>query len=408
MKNDMEMAMNGCADFMRTRRQFLGLAASGAAWSMLPQSAFASTSGSKDPRFLTIVLRGALDGLAAVAPIGDPHYADLREGFNLTGEHVLPLDNLFALNANMPNFGKLYRDKDALVVQAVGTSYRNRSHFDGQDVLESGLNRTGGSSGWLNRATSHLMSEKRARPNHAVSLGYTAPLIMQGDAPVMSWAPQVLNQPSEDTINRILGLYEQSEPELAALLRQGAAMDVGMEKSKYSARSNQRFMAELSQTIQFFKDPEGPRVAALSSDGWDTHSAQNPVEGKLSDLLSDLDAGIGLLRQELAPIWDDMVIAIVTEFGRTVRINGTAGTDHGNGSAAFLMGGAVKGGKVVADWPGLDERSLFEGRDLMPTTPINSVFKGILRDHLGVEKKALAQTVFPDSGDIPPLDGLIG
>lgn len=407
MKNEHDFHIDGCADFMRSRRQFLGFAAAGAAWSMLPQTAFASGAGSKDPRFLTIVLRGALDGMAVAAPIGDPYYADLRGDFGLSGKHVMPLDSLFALNANMPNLGQLYQDKDALIVHAAGTSYRKRSHFDGQDVLESGLNRTGGASGWLNRATSHIMSGAKARPNLAVSMGYTAPLIMQGDAPVMSWAPQVLNQPSEDTLNRILGLYEAHEPELATLLRQGAEMDKGMMKSKFSARSNKRFLEELSQTVRFFKDPDGPRVAALSSDGWDTHAAQNPVKGKLANLLKDLDSGIGFLREELSPIWDDMVIAIVTEFGRTVRINGTAGTDHGNGSAAFLIGGAVKGGRVVADWPGLSEKALFQGRDLMPTTHINAIFKGVLHDHLGVDKKALAETVFPDSQNIQPMSGLI-
>ncbi|MBL4876317.1 MAG: DUF1501 domain-containing protein [Cohaesibacteraceae bacterium] len=398
----------GCSEFQLSRRKLLIGSAAGAAYAMLPSTALSSLAGSRDPRFLTIILRGALDGLAIVPPIGDPSYADVRGKFGLSGESVIPLDGLFALNAHMPNLARLFMQKDALIVHAAASPYRNRSHFDGQDVLESGIKHTGGSTGWLNRAVSHLASNQPARPSLAVSMGYTAPLIMRGAAPVMSWAPQVYTQPSSSTLDRILALYDARDPKLAGLLRTGIEMDAGQMPDKNKKRNQAaQFRKEIAQTISFFTDPDGPRIAALSADGWDTHSSQNPVKGRMAGLLKILDEGIASLEKGLKPIWDDTVITIVTEFGRTVNINGTKGTDHGTATAAFLIGGAVKGGRVISDWPGLKQNQLYDGRDLMPTTNINSVFKGVLKDHLGLDDRLLASKVFPDSVDVKPMSGLV-
>ena len=394
-----------CLDYVNTRRNFLKASVAGAAWAMLPKTT--SSAASADPRLMVIVLRGALDGLAAVAPIGDPDYADLRGGFELGKDNVLPLDGFFALNANMPQLAALYAAGDALIVHAVATDYRERSHFDGQDALESGFAKLSGDSGWLNRALAVLPKQGRAKPVSGVTLGHTAPLIMRGAAEIMSWAPQAFAAPDDDTVQRILALYEARDPELAKFLggEDNSATDsmTGQKKGKQA-----EFTAEIKQAARFLTEPDGPRIAAMSSDGWDTHAAENPVKGRLATMLSALDAGIGTLKTELAAVWPDTVIVLVTEFGRTAAINGTNGTDHGTGGTAFLIGGAVKGGRVVADWPGLGESSLYEGRDLKPTTRLNAVFKGVLRDHLGVGETALSETVFPDSEDMSAVDGLVG
>jgi len=396
-----------CEAMPLSRRKLLKTTAAGAAWAMLPTTATASAAGSNDPRLLVIVLRGALDGLATVPPMGDPHYSSLREGFGLEATAVLPLDGFFALNANMPNLARLYAQGDAALIHASATSYRSRSHFDGQDILESGLDRAGGSSGWLNRATQLLSSHSRARPPGAVSIGYASPLIMQGDAPVLTWSPQFYPHPDSDTLDRILALYADRDPKMAEMLRNGISNGANANDERFQLRNaNKLFLKEIEQTVTFFSDTEGPRIAALSSDGWDTHAAQNPVKGKLANKLKVLDQGIAILAHGMAQAWDDTVVAIVTEFGRTAAINGTSGTDHGTGSCAFLLGGAIKGVRVVCDWPGLAPRHLHEGRDLAPTIHLNGIFKGILRDHLGLEGKALDK-VFPDSRNVAPFDGLL-
>jgi uncharacterized protein (DUF1501 family) len=397
-----------CLDYVQTRRSLLLATGAGAAWALMPR--VSSAAAAADPRFMTVVLRGALDGLAAVAPLADPDYAALRAGFALDSGNTLPLDGFFSLNANMPQLHQLYRAGDALLIQAVATDYRERSHFDGQDALETGFAKAGGQSGWLNRALTVLPSQGRAKPGAGLSLGHTAPLIMQGEAQVLSWAPQVYSTADEDTVRRVLALYEARDPALAAALSAGAALDVktAMEGSQGNGAKNKEFMAEMTQAARFLADPEGPRIAAMSSDGWDTHAGENPVKGRLANMLMALNNGIGVLRHELSPVWSETVIAIVTEFGRTAAINGTSGTDHGTGGAAILIGGAVKGGRVLSDWPGLSAANLYEGRDLKPTIRLNAVFKGILHDHLGIGEKDLMQTVFPDISEMKAVDGLVG
>jgi uncharacterized protein (DUF1501 family) len=396
-----------CDDFRLTRRALIGASMGAAAWAMMPKTSSAASAA--DPRLLVIVLRGALDGLAAVAPLSDPEYAALRAGFELDAGSTLPLDGFFSLNANMPKLHALYTAGDALIIHAAATDYRERSHFDGQDALESGFAKAGAQSGWLNRALAALPNSGRARETSGLSLGHTAPLIMKGSAPVLSWAPQVYAGADDDTVQRLLALYEARDPQLAEALSAGAALDAktGAMRDKDGGGKNREFMAEVTQAARFLSDPQGPRIAAMSSDGWDTHAAENPVKGRLADLLAALDNGVGALRAGLAPVWDDTVVAIVTEFGRTAAINGTQGTDHGTGGTAFLLGGAVKGGRIIADWPGLKAPDLYEGRDLKPTTSLNAVFAGLLRDHLGLNGSTLRGAVFPD-GVLTPVDGLVG
>jgi len=419
-----------------SRRELL--LASGAlfAWAYLPKVALAE---GRDPRLLVIVLRGALDGLAAVAPVGDPDWARLRGDKALTLDGAVPalaLDSQFALNPAMPNFHRLYKAGQAIVVHAVATPYRERSHFDGQDVLESGFGKPGlTDSGWLNRALAALEPAGRAeaKPHNAFAVGPVTPLVVRGPAPVLSWTPPRLAPAADDTVTRLLDLYRHTDVPLARVLeeRMGLAaiakaggMDQPMKPGRPAAGGEQpaggaqsppggapRVRAYFAETAgaaaKFLARPDGPRIGALAFDGWDTHADEGAANGRLAALLGALDGAIASIETEMGDAWRETAVAIVTEFGRTARINGTEGTDHGTGTIALLAGGALKGGRVVADWPGLAQAKLFEGRDLKPTTDLRAVLKGLLRDHVRVPEKALAESVFPDSAGVKPMNTLV-
>ena len=409
------------------------------AWTCLPRRALAE---GRDPRFLVMILRGALDGLAAVAPVGDPEWTRLRGDKALTlapgpaGEPAaLPLDSFFALNPAMPNLHRMYRAGQATIVHAVASPYRERSHFDGQDVLESGLTRPGSAdSGWLNRALAGLESAGRVSPKgrEAFAVGPVTPLVVRGPAPVMSWTPPKLPPPTDDMVMRLLELYRHTDPALARVLEErmdlatiahaggmdrpdkptqpGAVAAAGQMPAAQAPGAPMRkyFADSAGAAANFLARPDGPRIGALSFDGWDTHAAEGAANGRLAILLGALDGALGAVESGMGAAWKDTVVAVVTEFGRTARINGTQGTDHGTATVALLAGGALKGGRVIADWPGLKDGDLYQQRDLKATTDLHAVLKGVLRDHVRADEKALASTVFPDSAAVKPMSGLIG
>jgi uncharacterized protein (DUF1501 family) len=391
------------------------------AWAFAPKIARAE---GRDPRFLTIVLRGALDGLAVVAPVGDPDWVKLRGGnaLQLDGAtQALPLDGFFALNPAMPNLHRLYQAGQAIVVHAVATPYRERSHFDGQDVLESGFARPGNAdTGWLNRALTFVEPDDRVRTGsnrgHAFAVGPITPLVARGPAPVLSWAPSRLPSVSDDTTMRLLYLYRHTDPTFARVLEEridlarlvpgnpqdGPAIQAG------NINQVRAYFAEAAGTaVQFLANPEGPRVGALALDGWDTHNNEGIANGRLSQLLGALDAALAAIEANMGGAWKETVVTLITEFGRTARINGTEGTDHGTATVALLVGGALKGGRVIADWPGVKESNLYENRDLKPTTDLRGVLKGLLRDHLRIDERALKTDVFPGSEDVKPIEGCL-
>jgi uncharacterized protein (DUF1501 family) len=408
-----------------TRRSLLGLGSAFAAWSLLP--ARPALAGTRDPRFLLVILRGALDGLATVMPAGDPDFSRLRAEFvedtAKLGEAV-KLDAMFSLHPAMKALAGLYVKREAVVLHAVATPYRQRSHFDGQEVLESGLpGVTHGDIGWLNRALSELKGVEPIRVGAArgLSIGPTMPLVMRGPAPVLSWSPRRMPSASDDTVARLLAVYEARDPMLAEALRRGietSSKASGMEMQATPAAAmagapargipGQGIVLAMAEgAAKLLAQADGPRIGALTLDGWDTHAEQKPGTGRLARLLETLDATLDKIAVTLQPVWKDTVVVVVTEFGRTVRINGTAGTDHGTATAAFLLGGAVKGGRILADWPGLSERSLHEGRDLKPTTDLRAVLKGVLAEHLGIADADAVARIFPDSRGQPALRGLI-
>jgi uncharacterized protein (DUF1501 family) len=415
-----------------SRRRFLESSLFAGATSIVA-SRLAFASAPTDARFVFVLLRGALDGLNAVPPVGDPDYAALRGQIAIprSGEGAaLPLTGPFGLHPALTFLHRSFVAKELAVLHAVATPYRERSHFDAQNVLESGEQRPyGATSGWINRALTALPLDRSREAG--VALGANVPLAMRGPAEVASWSPTKIAALEEATLERITDLYAgdallsrrladalqsdaiameaqaaaEAEAPLPADMPAMAASSPAVEKERRNY--NTRYAETARAAANFLKREDGPRVAMFDTSGWDTHANQGGATGQLALRLRGLDAALEALQVSLGPVWRRTVVLVATEFGRTAAINGTRGTDHGTGAAAFLLGGAVNGGRVIADWPGLARGSLLENRDLRPTLDLRSVMKGVLRDHLGVASAALESSVFPDSPAAAPLAGLL-
>jgi uncharacterized protein (DUF1501 family) len=320
------------------------------------------------------------------------------------------LDSFFGLHPSMPEFSRMYANKQAAVIHAVSTPYRDRSHFDGQDVLESGYAGPGRvQSGWLNRALEALPRGERV--TSALAVGPTTPLVLRGAAPTVGWAPVALPQADDDTAMRLVELYRHRDPALATALSQGLQLEkaaLGNDMKPQPGGNAVTAMRTVARgAAKLMVADDGPRIAALAFDGWDTHANEGGPVGRLALLLSGLDGAFAEFQSGLGDHWRNTVIVVATEFGRTAHVNGTEGTDHGTGTIALLAGGAIKGGRVISDWPGLKPANLYQARDLAPTTDLRAVVKGVLADHLGINERVLAQTVFPDSAAARPMKGLI-
>jgi uncharacterized protein (DUF1501 family) len=383
-------------------RRHLLLAGCAATLVSVAPGAFADTGTSQGRKLVVIILRGAMDGLAALPKTDDPDIRSHRA--SLIDARATSLSDGFALHAALPTLAAMYVAKEAAFVPALAGPYRERSHFEAQDLLECGAITKVGADGWLNRAL-----QKAPGAYSAVSIGPSQPLILRG-APTKttSWSPAVLPEASDDTLARLLDLYEDDpvlKPALISAL--GADTVAGAMEMKATGEGPGRpaqYAAQLEAAGKFLSQPDGPEVAVVSLDGWDTHTGQNAA---LQQRFTALDNGIKALKTALGPAWKTTAVIAVSEFGRTVRVNGGGGTDHGTGGLAILAGGAIKGGRMYGDWPSLRSSALFENRDLMPTVDARQVFKGLLRDHLGWAQKDLDTTVFHDSADVKALSGLV-
>ncbi len=403
-----------------SRRQFLQLGLAAGSCALGARFAFAAP-GTGDARFVFIILRGALDGLAAVPPYADPDYPRLREQLAIgapgTSDGALALDGHFGLNPGLSFVHEAYAAHEALVFHAVATPYRERSHFDGQDVLESGLPLPHASQvGWLNRAVAALPAGAAHGAELGVALGQNVPLVLRGPAPIASWSPSKLPDIDDDTLQRIADRYA-SDPILSQRLAQALATDrmaadssdmasPAMATAAIPRPGAARYIETVQTAAGFLKREDGPAVAVFDTTGWDTHFNEGGSQGQLTQRLAALDAALRALKDSLGTTWQRTVVLIATEFGRTAAANGTRGTDHGTAAAALLLGGAVQGGRVICDWPGLSARALYEGRDLKPTLDLRSVIKSVLRDHLNISTRKLDTDVFPDSAQ-PYLADLI-
>ena len=398
---------------MVSRRDILRGVGAAAMVSGIPGLTFARAES--DARFVLVILRGAADGLAIAAPYGDGNYRKIR------GELALPapgdsggpnkLDGLFGLHPSLSNTYKQYRENQALIIHAVASPYRERSHFDGQDVLENGAAQVGSlRDGWLNRALKPLGGA--LGDEVAIAMAQNTPLVLRGDNSVTSWAPSQLPDAEESTLRRLQDLYADDEffaTRLTQALDAQAIADgeKGMGQMRSRGNDAEQLRTMMQAAARFLTAENGPRIAVLEASGWDTHANQGTSTGSLANRLEGLDDGLLALQSGLGDAWSKTIIAVVTEFGRTVAVNGTRGTDHGTASAAILLGGAVAGGRVVTDWPGLRSADLYQGRDLKPTTDMRSVFKTVLAEHLEVPETHLERVVFPDSKSAPPVRDII-
>ncbi len=371
-----------------SRRSFMaaGGAAAGLATFSIPKMAFARANTER--RLVFIIQRGAADGLHTLAPTGDPEFAAVRGDFAADFAAGARLGSFFTLHPALAGTAKMFSDRQALFVHAVASPYRDRSHFDGQNVLE-----TGGAAayrlkdGWLNRLLG-LLPKDEAR---ALALSFTVPMALRGSHEVASYEPSKLPSPSDDLLARVSALYE-GDRELHALW--STAMQTRMTAGDVSGAGGQNGAATGTLAARMLAGPSGARIAMIETNGWDTHSGQR---GRLTAQLKSLDATVLALKSGLGADWANTLVIIATEFGRTVAPNGTGGTDHGQASAAMLLGGAVAGGKVIADWPGLGKAALYEGRDLKPTLDLDTLLGAAVAQHYGLDPARTMKTLFPES-----------
>ena len=408
-----------------SRRSVLAAAGGlGLTVSFMARAAFADDAVSRR-KLITIVARGGMDGLSVSPPVGDPDYAGLRGRIAIPAAAALKLDSTFALHPALAGVHALALKGQARIAPAIASPDRARSHFEAQDVLESGGTVVyGTNSGFLNRA----LTAAGGRKVEALSVGATAPLILRGPTQAASWSPGPVGQGSPRLPGILADLYA-NDPMLASALAsvlQTEAMAAtaqggmsGMDPNAPAAQSGgggvagfvrqgQATARSLGKTVAgFMVQPNGPQIVAISVDGWDTHANQGAAEGQLATRLLYLDALLVGLNEGLGATWSDTMVVVATEFGRTARVNGTSGTDHGTGSTALVLGGALKSGGIIGDWPTLRADALFEGRDTRPTLDMRGLFKGVLADHMGLDRTALDSAVFPGSGGVRPVTGLV-
>ncbi len=377
---------------MLNRRSLLLRSGLGLAASMIPGMSFARAA--TDKRLIFIIQRGAADGLGTIIPTGDPMLGTHRA--ILAVEGGLKLDGMFTLHPSLAQVGSLYAAKQASFIHAVASPYRDRSHFDAQNVLESGGTQPYAvKTGWLNRLVSLLPEGGKG----AIALAPTIPMALRGPAQAASYAPSALPDASADFVARVTQLYAD-DAQLAGLW--GQALQT---RSMAGDAGNARDAAALgSLAAKVMTGANGSKIAMIETTGWDTHSGQ---KARLSNQLRNLDAMIGAIKTGLGADWANTLVIVATEFGRTVAANGTGGTDHGTGSAAMLVGGAVEGGRVIADWPGLAANSLHEGRDLKPTVGLDRLIASAAADHFGLDSMLAGRTLFPDMPAGRAVEGLI-
>ncbi|HTA65598.1 MAG TPA: DUF1501 domain-containing protein [Xanthomonadaceae bacterium] len=416
---------------MTTRRELLKAMAAGAVTLTLwPRAAWSSPAASAQPLLLVVMLRGGLDGLHAVPPMGDNAWGALRGSLPFApgdnNARPLPIDRDFALHPSLSYAAQLYRQKAFMPVVAIAPPYQGRSHFEAQDCVENGSSRpSGAQDGWMNRCVASLHGEE------GLAIATAMPLIMRAPAKISTWSPPLPTGVDPNLLQRLDTLYAE-DPMLAeawsravAESHDDATMDVDtamtgstpnaatMDKASGKALVNPNkaqaaysggLPAMLAAAGKFMARDGGPQIAFVEDTGWDTHAAEVAT---LQRKLGQLDAGLKNYHEAMGAAWDRTVVVVVTEFGRTAMVNGTGGTDHGTGGVSFLAGGAIAGGRIAGQWPGLSSQDLNEGRDVHATTDMRALFKGILADHLQMPTSVLDTRVFPDSAAVRPMGGLL-
>jgi len=407
--------------FNPSRRGLLATAAGfGLSVQLLGVPAMAADSDLNRRKVVVIICRGGMDGLSVAPPVGDGEYKGLRG--DLAIQNALPLDGTFSLHPQLTSVHALAKAGEARIVPAIATPDRARSHFEAQDVLESGAAGVYSvSSGWLNRTVETLSAHRKV---DAISIGATAPLILRGKLQTASWSPGRGVDTAARLPSLLQDLYRHDAllgPALAkglatqdmakdALAGMGATSQMTAAPSagppgRGGAQQGREASRQLGTALAgFMREPHGPTVAAISLDGFDSHAGQAAL---IATRLAALDAVLDGLHTGLGPEWKNTVVLVATEFGRTARANGTGGTDHGTASTALVLGGALKPGGIVGDWPGLKQTALYENRDVAPTLDMRGLFKGVLAEHMGIDRAVLDAAIFPNSASARPVAGLV-
>ncbi len=381
---------------MIDRRAFL---AGAGALLAAPRIVFAGGALPTERRFIFIIQRGAADGLHTVIPTADPGYARLRGALAVELDATLRLDGSFALHPSLASLHGMYGAGQASFFHALALPYRERSHFDGQNLLE-----TGGRApyalkdGWMNRLVALL-----AQPGkNAIAFAPTVPMALRGALAVPSYAPSNLPDANEDLMLRVQQLYAK-DAQLHALW--SSVLDARGMAGAMDGKGRRQDPGELARTAAgFLARADGPRIAMIETGGWDTHTGQS---GRMAGQLRNLDTLVAGLKTGLGPAWEQTVVLVATEFGRTAAVNGTGGTDHGTGAAAMLLGGAVQGGRVLADWPGLAQADLLDGRDLRPTMGLDTLIAQTCAEAFRIDPERMARTLFPDAAPGKALPRLL-
>ncbi|MDE2225321.1 MAG: DUF1501 domain-containing protein [Xanthomonadaceae bacterium] len=397
---------------MLTRRQFLANTAIGAASLLVwPKLTLAATGS--DTRFLFVLLRGGLDGLESVPPYGDPGYAAIRGALALSPSAVKPahkLDNVFALHPSFDYAAQLYAQGQFMPVVATAPPYWGRSHFQAQNCVENGTAKPDGAqTGWLNRCIACMPGAD------GLACAAVMPLTMRGNAKVETWSPPLPVEVNPILLQRLQPLYAADVRLAAPFARAVAQQTASLAPESGAAmapaglgKARKQQMADLPVMMAaaggFMGKADGPRVAFVEDDGWDTHANEAAV---VTHKIAELDAGLKAFHQSIGAMWGRTVVIVATEFGRTAHVNGTGGTDHGTGGSMFLAGGALRGGRVAGSWPGIGSGELYQNRDVHATTDFRAVFKGVLMAHLGVSESLSESRIFPGSETVEPLGNLV-
>ena len=377
------------------RRSFLRFSTLGSL-ALLASPLISFASANTDRRFIFIIQRGAADGLNTVIPYADPAYSRLRRALAIDMTQATQLDSQFALHSSLSEMAKMFTTGQALFVHAVASPYRDRSHFDGQNILE-----TGGifpyqmKDGWMNRLLTLLPSTQ----SEAIAFASSIPMALRGTMKVNSYAPSSLPQPPDDLFMHVGRLYADDRQLnnlwMSAMKANNMADD---------ARGKQDPVSLGKLAASFLSKSGGPRIAMIETGGWDTHTAQ---EGRLSRQLKSLDSLVEAIRDGLGPLWNKTTVMVATEFGRTAAANGTGGTDHGTGSVSMLLGGDLNGGHVISDWPGLNPGSLYEGRDLNPTMNLDALITSLMCERFNLDPDKAREVLFPEAKMGKLIEGLI-
>lgn len=374
------------------RRAFVrSMCYGGLATFVMPRVTFARVEARG--RLVFVLLRGGFDGLAAVVPHGDPQYGSLRGPLAFQPSDVVELDDLFALAPGLGPLRDVWQANELVVLHAMAIPFRTRSHFDGQAILETGLDRPAGSSdGWLNRLL-QVIPGKRS----GIAIAAGLPRSMSGAFEVQTWSPAQLGVVDDEYLERLGALYRTDtilHGRFEAALQQQEM--VGEEQSAGRNARRGGIAPMMRATARLLRPDEGPNIAAVEFSGWDTHANQGLAGGALDRLLGQLAEGLMEFRAEMGPAWKNTTVVVMTEFGRTARPNGTRGTDHGTGGAGFVIGPMVRRSTVFSDWPGLSDAALFEGRDLKPTLDTRAVLKAAIAGTFDLTPAQVGR-VFPGS-----------